>query len=82
MDDLYLVAGLGNPGREYEHTRHNVGFMCADALARAHGLAFDPKKRSKARVAVGSVAGKRLAIAAADVHEPERQHRSGIGGLL
>lgn len=63
MDDLYLVAGLGNPGREYEHTRHNVGFMCADALARAHGLAFDPKKRSKARVAVGSVAGKRLAIA-------------------
>ena len=63
MGDLYLVAGLGNPGREYEHTRHNVGFMCADTLARTHGLTFDPKKRSKARVAVGSVAGKRLVIA-------------------
>lgn len=63
MGDLYLVAGLGNPGREYENTRHNVGFMCADALAQAHGLAFDPKKRSKARTATGHVARQRVVIA-------------------
>ena len=38
-----LVAGLGNPGREYERTRHNVGWMVVDELARRHGGSWRSK---------------------------------------
>jgi PTH1 family peptidyl-tRNA hydrolase len=38
-----LVAGLGNPGREYARHRHNVGFMVCDELARRHGASFRSK---------------------------------------
>jgi PTH1 family peptidyl-tRNA hydrolase len=38
-----LVAGLGNPGREYERNRHNAGWMVADELARRHGASFRGK---------------------------------------
>jgi PTH1 family peptidyl-tRNA hydrolase len=38
-----LVAGLGNPGREYERTRHNAGWMVLDELARRHGGSWRSK---------------------------------------
>ncbi|MDR0541555.1 MAG: aminoacyl-tRNA hydrolase [Dysgonamonadaceae bacterium] len=41
----YLIAGLGNIGSEYENTRHNIGFMILDALAKASNVVFDVNKR-------------------------------------
>ncbi|MCC8144878.1 MAG: aminoacyl-tRNA hydrolase [Bacteroidales bacterium] len=40
----YLIAGLGNIGREYENTRHNIGFMILDALAKASNIVFTDKR--------------------------------------
>lgn len=41
---MYIVAGLGNPGKEYENTRHNAGFMVMDALADKLGADISEKK--------------------------------------
>jgi peptidyl-tRNA hydrolase, PTH1 family len=44
---MYLIAGLGNPGKKYQHTRHNLGFMVIDELASRLGVSsFKDKSRS------------------------------------
>lgn len=48
---MKLVVGLGNPGKKYERTRHNFGFMVVDALAEKLGATWRENKRFKALVA-------------------------------
>lgn len=41
---MYLIVGLGNPGKEYERTRHNMGFMSIDAIAEKYNVSFQKQK--------------------------------------
>ncbi|TAE77431.1 MAG: aminoacyl-tRNA hydrolase [Verrucomicrobia bacterium] len=48
---ISMIVGLGNPGRHYEETRHNVGFMILDRLASASGAVFESKPKWQSHVA-------------------------------
>ena len=56
--DKYLICGLGNPGSEYEGTRHNTGFMVLDAFAKASNICFEDKRYGF--VAETSIKGRKV----------------------
>lgn len=57
---IRLIVGLGNPGREYESTRHNAGFWWVDELARAEGLSFRSEAKFHGQAARGTVHGQEV----------------------
>ena len=61
-EEVTLIVGLGNPGREYAGNRHNVGFMTADRWVAAHALAFS-KIQHHAITVPGRVSGRRVVVA-------------------
>lgn len=56
--DKYLIVGLGNPGYEYENTRHNTGFMVLDKMAESVGVSFEDKRYGY--VAETSIKGRKV----------------------
>jgi PTH1 family peptidyl-tRNA hydrolase len=58
----YLIVGLGNPGREHRHNRHNLGFMAIDRLAARHGVSLG-RAQQKAIIGAGPVAGRSTVLA-------------------
>lgn len=59
---MKVIVGLGNPGRVYANSRHNVGFRCLNHFAKRHGLSFD-RSQARSRLALGKVAGEELVLA-------------------
>ena len=43
-ESMYIIAGLGNPTKEYDNTRHNIGFAAIDALADKYGISVSDMK--------------------------------------
>ena len=59
---MKLIVGLGNPGREYADSRHNLGFKCINLFAKKQGIELK-KQQSKARVGFGQIGDKKVIMA-------------------
>ena len=57
----YLIVGLGNPGKQYESTRHNAGFICMDILAEKYNIKIN-KLKFKSLMGEGRIEGKRCLL--------------------
>ena len=59
---MYIIVGLGNPKKEYDNTRHNIGFDVIDALADSNRIGMTEKKH-KAVIGKGIIAGQKVLLA-------------------
>ena len=62
MNEIKLIAGLGNPGKEYEGTRHNAGFWWIEEFARTHGGTFKAESKFHGLVARSKINGKEILL--------------------
>ena len=58
---MKLIVGLGNPGKQYETTKHNIGFLVLDALAANLGLSFN-KTKFKSIYAEGNIGTEKVIL--------------------
>lgn len=58
MSELRLIVGLGNPGKKYDMTRHNLGFVVVKRLAQQYHLKIKPSSLCKGNLAEGEILGK------------------------
>lgn len=58
---MYIIVGLGNPGKKFEHTRHNAGFDAIDRLADKHGIKID-KLKHKALIGEGRIGSEKVIL--------------------
>lgn len=58
---MFVIVGLGNPGKKYENTRHNAGFMAVDAIASKYGISVKEKKH-KALCGTGVIEGQKVLL--------------------
>jgi len=58
---MIIIAGLGNPGKGYDGTRHNVGFEALDKFVYDHNLSFN-KTKFRSHIAEGNVFGKKVIL--------------------
>lgn len=58
---MYIIVGLGNPGKQYENTRHNMGFLAVDLLAEKYNIDVN-KIKFKALVGEGRIAGQKVLL--------------------
>lgn len=59
---MFIIVGLGNPSKEYEGTRHNVGFHVIDVIAEKYNIAVDTKKH-RALIGKGMMEGQKVILA-------------------
>ncbi len=58
---MYIIAGLGNPGRQYANTRHNVGFMALDLLGQRHNIGY-PEDGHKSMFGKGRIGSEKVVL--------------------